>query len=108
MLSSLYEPGDWICSGGCPQGADRFAEKFAKSEGATILIVFPDYKSHGRGAPIIRNTGIAKHSDIINACVMNPEDGIESVLERKTGGTEDTLRKFIKLKEHNINKIHLV
>ncbi len=26
----IYEPGDWIVSGGCQKGGDRFAEKLAR------------------------------------------------------------------------------
>jgi len=49
---------------------------------------------------MVRNTDIAGSSDIIIACVINPEDGIEKVLKRKTGGTEDTLKKFVKRFPH--------
>lgn len=106
-LLDLYEEGDVIVSGGCPQGGDRFAEKFAKNEGAPILIIYPNYKKFGRGAPIIRNGSVANSSDIIIACVINPEDGIDEVLKRKKGGTEDTLRKFCK-RIHDKDKVILI
>lgn len=99
-LSELYQEGDRLCSGGCEKGGDRFAEKFAKQEGVPILLYYPDYKRYSRGAPMVRNTDIAGSSDIIIACVINPEDGIEKVLKRKTGGTEDTLKKFVKRFPH--------
>ena len=108
QLWKVYEKGDIICSGGCPQGGDKFAESIAKSEGIPILIYYPNYKKFKQSAPMIRNTDIAENSDIIIACVMHPEDGVVKVLLRKEGGTEDTLRKFIKLKEQNINKVYLV
>jgi len=107
-LSSLYEEGDWIVSGGCETGADRFAIKFAKAEGATLITVYPNYKRYGRGAPIVRNGPVAEHSDIIVACVIKPEDGIDEILKRKTGGTEDTLRKFVKRGEGFKDRIILV
>lgn len=107
-LLDLYEDGDLIVSGGCPQGADRFAEKFAKEQGTPILIVYPNYKRYGRGAPIVRNGTVANSSDIILACVVNPDDGIDEVLKRKTGGTEDTLRKFCKRGEDFKEKVTLV
>ncbi len=108
VLSTLYQEGDCICSGGCPQGADRFAEKFAKQEGTSMLIFYPNYKRYGRGAPIVRNGKVAENSHVIVACIMNPEDGIDEVLKRKTGGTEDTLRKFVKRGEEFKDKITLV
>ena len=108
VLLDIYEDGDWIVSGGCEKGADRFGVKFAKREGTAMLTLFPNYKRYGRGAPIVRNGSVAENSDMIVACVMNPEDGIDRVLERKTGGTEDTLRKFVKLNDGNKEKITLV
>lgn len=84
-FSQLYEPGDWICSGGCPQGGDRFAEEIAKKRGVPILIFYPDWKK-GKGAGLIRNTDIALNSDIMIACVATD----------RTGGSEDTIKKFIK------------
>lgn len=100
----LYEPGDWIVSGGCPKGADRFAEMLAKKEGIPILIFYPDYKRHHfKVAPTIRNEPIALNADIVIACVRKPEEGIEQVLLRDKGGTEDMLKKFVDLKpEKNI------
>lgn len=91
----IYEEGDWIISGGCPQGADKFAEQIAKSEGIPILTVYPNYKRFKQGAPIVRNGTVAEISDVIIACVVNPEFGIYEILERKKGGTEDTIRKFV-------------
>lgn len=106
----IYEEGDWICSGGCPTGGDRFAEKIAKEEGIPILTFYPAYKKYGRGAPIVRNTPVAETSDVILACVIKPDDGIDEVLNRKEGGTEDTLRKYEGHKEVNglIPRIYLV
>lgn len=108
VLDLLYEEGDWICSGGCEQGGDRFAEKFAKSKGTPILTFYPNYDKYKRGAPLVRNGDVAKNSNIIIACVMNPEDGIDKVLSREKGGTEDTLKKFVKLNTSNKEKIFLV
>lgn len=94
-----YKTGDWIVSGGCDKGGDKFAEIIAKSHGIPILIIYPNYKKYPPyDAPKQRNTIVAENSDIIIACVMNPEEGIEEVLKRKKGGTEDTLRKFVEMK----------
>jgi hypothetical protein len=82
----LYEFGDWIVSGGCPKGGDKFAEIIAAENGIPILIFYPNYKQYGRYmAPKERNTLIADFSDILIACVS----------EDRRGGTEDTIEKFI-------------
>lgn len=106
----IYEDGDWICSGGCKKGADRFADMISEEEGIPILRIPPSYKRYKRGAPFVRNTQVAENSHVIIACVMDPEDGIDEVLERKKGGTEDTLRKYMKDKDKNgfVPKIYLV
>lgn len=107
-FEEIYEEGDWICSGGCGKGGDRFAEQIAKSRGIPIIIFYPNYKKYGSPASLfIRNGEVAKTSDIIIACVVNPEDGIDKVLGRTKGGTEDTLRKFIN-RTKKIDLVHLV
>lgn len=98
----IYEEGDWLVSGGCPKGGDNFAEKIAKDYGVPILL-FPARWNHTwnhdigefeRGklnklAGFERNGSIAGYSDVIIACV-HPD---------RTGGTEDTLKKFDKFKK---------
>jgi len=93
---SIYEEGDFICSGGCSKGGDRFAEMIAKDHGIPIIIFYANWKKFGKGAGFVRNSDIAKNSDLIIACVMRHQEGVEKVLKRKTGGTEDTLRKYVK------------
>ena len=92
---SIYEKGDFICSGGCPKGGDRFAEQIAKAEGIPILTIYPNYKKYGLGAPVLRDPIIAEKSDVLIACVINPEDSLNDILKRKRGGTEHTLRAFV-------------
>lgn len=82
-----------IISGGCPSGGDAFAEKIASHYKLPIIIHYPDkskLKSHSRWEytkiNYERNTIIAKESDILIACVA---------VDRK-GGTEDTIKKFLK------------
>lgn len=81
-FEELYTPGDRLVSGGCPKGADRFAEQVAKELGLTITIHYPDW-SRGRGAGFERNTLIVADADIMIACVAAD----------RTGGTEDSVRK---------------
>ena len=103
----IYEEGDWIVTGGCPKGADRFAHDLAKREGIPLLTIYPNYKRYKRGAPTVRNGPVAEIADVTIACVRRPEEGIEEVLKRKTGGTEDMLKKYVKHKDKK-SKIYLV
>ena len=89
MFTKHYNDGDSICSGLCPQGGDRFAVIIADRLGLQEdkRIWYPaDWPKYGRIAGYIRNTDIAKTSDILIACVAS---------DRK-GGTEDTIKKYIK------------
>lgn len=93
----IYEEGDWIVSGGAKKGADRFAEQISNKFGVPRLIFPPDYNKYGSPVALfVRNTDVANKSDVIIACVVQPEDGIGEVIKRKKGGTEDTLRKYVK------------
>lgn len=75
-----------IVSGGTKYGADRFAEVIAKDNGLPIMVYNADWKALNNSAGPIRNTFIAKDSDILLACVSSD----------RTGGTEDTITKFQK------------
>jgi len=93
----IYEPGDKIVSGGCPQGGDSFAEiiagKFGLSElNGGLIIHRADWKRYGKRAGFIRNTDIAMDADVVIAIVASD----------RTGGTEDTIRKATMLRKHLI------
>ena len=92
----LYKSGDYIVSGGCPKGADNFAEDLAKSMGIPIIIFHPNWEQKGRAAGIIRNTEIAKRVKVLIACVAKD----------RTGGTEDTIKKF--LHQTSEDKLYIV
>jgi len=91
----IYEDGDWIVSGHCPKGGDAFAEKIAFDYGIPILLFPP--KKRIREEFFARNTLIAQNSDFIIACLVRPSESIDDVLSRDSGGSEDTLKKFVKL-----------
>jgi hypothetical protein len=88
----IYKDGDWIVSGGCPKGGDKFAERIAKETGIPILIFYPKWKTLGKRAGFERNIKIVEHSDIIIAVVSSD----------RTGGTEDTIEKAKKLNKQVI------
>jgi hypothetical protein len=92
----IYQVGDTIVSGGCSKGGDSFAERLAREHQIPILIHRPKWRDFGPSAGLIRNTDIAKDADVLIAVVA---------ADRK-GGTEDTIRKFRKLKPDGL--IHLV
>jgi len=91
VFLELYEDGDWIISGGCSKGGDLFAEIIAKKAKVPIMIFYPDWNKYGRAGGFQRNTYIANESDILIACVA----------EDRKGGTEDTIRKFLKQKSES-------
>ena len=84
----IYKPGDIICSGLCPLGGDRFANMLKCKYNLPYIWHPPDW-SQGRFAGFERNTFIAQDSDVLIARV-HPD---------RTGGTEDTIRKFLSLKK---------
>ena len=87
---SIYEKGDLLVSGGCPTGGDKFAEILSAIYNIWIVIWYPKWKMDNgffrRWAGFERNTIIANNGDILIACVAS----------NRTGGTEDTIKKFKK------------
>jgi len=94
VFLTIYKKGDIIVSGGCPKGGDRFAEILANTYNIPKSIFKANWKL-GRHAGFLRNTNIAKYGDVLIACVAKD----------RTGGTEDTIKKFKKF--HPKGKIHL-
>ena len=85
----VFEEGDIICSGLCPKGADRFAVIISNLYKVEPIWYPADWKKYGKAAGFIRNTYIAQESDVLIACVAP---------DRK-GGTEDTIKKYQKLRK---------
>lgn len=97
-FEKVYEDGDTIVSGGCPQGGDHFAETIASSKNIPIKIHPAQWNKHGRAAGFIRNTEIARDSDVLIACVA----------EDRKSGTENTIRKFLTVFNKSKDKLVLV
>lgn len=83
----MFEDGDHIVSGGCPQGGDAFAEYIAKQNRIPILIHYANWGKYGKAAGFVRNSDIANDADVLIACVA----------EDRAGGTEDTVKKYLNL-----------
>lgn len=87
-FNEIREAGDTVVSGGCPKGGDRFAESLARAHGLMLTIYYADWNGpDGKKAGFMRNTWIAERCDVLIACVAAD----------RTGGTEDTVRKCLKL-----------
>ena len=91
-FKKVYKEGDMIVSGGCPKGGDRFAEFLAKAFQVPIIIYYAQWTKLGKSAGFARNSDIARESDVLIACVASD----------RTGGTEDTIRKYLKLGKNNL------
>ena len=90
-LLSIYEKGDLLVSGGCPTGGDHFAEELSAKYNVWMVVWPAEWNKDGQyrcWAGFERNTIIAQNGDVIIACVASD----------RTGGTEDTIKKFKKFK----------
>lgn len=74
-----------IVSGGA-RGADSLGKRLAEENNIYYLEFLPDYKTHGKKAPFLRNTEIVEASDVIIA-----------FWDGKSTGTLDALKKAKKL-----------
>jgi len=88
VFLQTYKQDDTLVSGGCPKGGDRFAEIIAKKYCIPIKIHYANWSLFGPRAGFQRNSLIASDADILIACISSD----------RTGGTEDTIRKFSKKK----------
>ena len=80
-ISSIKEDVQFV-SGGAHSGADKLIEKFCIEESDHLIVHLPDYETHGKKAPILRNTFIVDDSDMM----IFFWDG-------KSRGTKDTIEK---------------
>ncbi len=97
---NVYRPGDKIVSGGCPQGGDRFAEIIAAGVGCEITIHYPDNErldvmlmDAGKFRQAYAIINFARNTLIAQDCTVL----IAVVAEDRKGGTEDTVKKALKL-----------
>lgn len=127
VFRHIYTPGDRIVSGGCPKGGDRFAEIIAiqlgkpghyqladlldtkkyplikrhhliKENGAPFILHPARWREFGKAAGFLRNGPIAADSDKLIACVAAD----------RTGGAEDTIRKFLAREGKSEEDLYLV
>ena len=94
-LLEIYKEGDLLVSGGCPKGGDKFAEDISAKYNIWMVVWPAEWNKDGqyrRWAGFERNTIIAQNGDVVIACVADD----------RTGGTEDTIKKFKKFKPKGI------
>lgn len=71
---------DVVISGGA-LGVDAFAMKNVRDRGLGAIVILPDYKTHGRSAPIIRNAEIVERADKVVAFWDGESKGTKNVIE---------------------------
>ena len=50
---------------GAAKGVDVLGEQWAESRGIPVTRFMPDYKNHGKGAPLVRNSQMARYADAV-------------------------------------------
>lgn len=80
----VYNEGDWICSGGCSKGADKFAKQISIKYCIPYLEFPANWDKFGKKAGFIRNNDIAKISEYLLAMPNN----------NPKSGTADTIKKW--------------
>lgn len=92
-----------LVSGGCPQGVDNHAERFAKEHGMSILIHYPDNKKPSPQRYFDRNKDIAESCDLLIAFDKGSSEGSGTL---NTINHAKKLKKKIKIfKEENYDSI---
>ncbi len=70
-----------IVSGGA-RGVDRSAAAYAAARGLKLTEFLPDYETHGRRAPLIRNVTIVDYSDLVLAFWDGRSRGTAFVIDK--------------------------
>ena len=70
-----------IVSGGA-KGIDTSAREFAEANEYKFTEFLPDYKAHGRAAPLRRNDQIIEYSDLVLAFWDGESRGTKYVIDR--------------------------
>ncbi len=70
-----------IVSGGA-RGVDSSAREYALSHGIKLTEFLPDYNTHGRKAPLLRNLQIIDYADVVMAFWDGKSHGTGFVIDR--------------------------
>lgn len=86
LLNAVEESGfriTEVVSGGAV-GIDSLAERFAKESDLPFKLFPPDYEKHGKAAPHVRNSEIAKYCDAMIAVWDGNSAGSKSMMSKVT------------------------
>ena len=78
-------PDATFVSGGA-KGPDSIGAAYLRKRGREVVEVLPDYDTHGRAAPLVRNT------EIVRRC-----DRVVAFWDGRSNGTLDAIRKAVKM-----------
>lgn len=84
-IKNDYVDATWVHGGAV--GFDSQVHKYAKENKIPVIVFFPNYKTYGKQAPLIRNDEMLNVANLLVALY----DG------RKYGGTFYTIRKAMNL-----------
>ena len=102
ILENLNQKEDVIVHGGCPRGIDKEVDEIARELGFKVIVFYPE--RHEAKYFLKRNIEIAKFADILYAFpkiqtvkLINRKGLSLETLKGIRGGTEHTIRQFLKL-----------
>lgn len=73
-IAAEFAPAVW--HHGNAEGFDTQVDRYAKSHGIEVVRHLPNYKEHGRTAPLVRNQEIVDISEVLVACYdFRPRSG---------------------------------
>jgi len=86
-----------IVSGGA-RGADTLAEQFAHEYNLQMIVFRPDYATHGRAAPFIRNSAIIEATDAVIAFWDGTSAGtLDSIKKARKMGKPVTVIEYLRV-----------
>ena len=86
-----------VVSGGA-RGADRLAEKYARSEQIALRVFLPQWDTHGKAAGVIRNKLIVDRADMVLAFWDGKSAGTQSTIQlAKRAGKEVLVVDYTKV-----------
>lgn len=74
------ETTEIVSGGAC--GIDTCARAHARTHGLRLTEFFPDYRNHGKNAPLVRNKAIITYSDLIVAFWDGHSTGTQHVIKQ--------------------------
>ncbi len=87
-----------IISGGA-NGVDSLAKRYATEHGIKLVEILPDWKTHGKGAGLLRNTEIVKMADVVIAFWDGVSRGTKDSIEKATAMKKEC--RVIKMMQEN-------